>query len=457
MFLLWQANPRVHVSGPKESGIFPILLFLVSVPLTFAAAEDPRDAEIRELKAMIRALEARVEALESQDRAPPSSAMPERLSGQVSEKRPMEPTLSVTGEPEPLQPEEIRRSEEPDGIQFRGALRYNVVATEGNLDAKRGESGLDVFRIGAEGSIDNFLVSAEYRFYSYMNTLKHGWIGYDFPDAGTLKIGVSQVPFGILPYASHSWWFGIPYYVGLEDDYDLGIQYEAEGSGPWDYQVAFYKNEELGDATNLDRYSIDLVRVGDQQNEEVGQVNLRGTYTLGAGTDSIHEFGLSLQAGEMLNNQTEDFGYHWAGGLHLDSRIRRWNFQLQLVRYEYHPENPPAVSDASVEMGAYAGSFAVASEGTIGVANIAYNVPIEWPWLDSLLIYNNFSVLDKDESAFNESVLNTTGAAFGKGPLFLYLDLIQAKNMLYFEEGSLAGEGNDSWDTRLNFNIGYYW
>lgn len=447
---------------PFVSGVILAPVWLLAfTPGLAGQVEDPREAEIRELKAMIRALEARVLALEGQSAGGPVQATAgaggEALGHGERGTMPVEESFTEQTYGSAYKEVEAAPLPEPvDGIDFTGALRYNAVVSGENLETRRGETGLDLFRIGAEGTIDNLLISAEYRFYSYMNTLHHGWIGYDFPGAGRLTAGVSQVPFGIFPYASHSFWFGVPYYIGLEDDYDLGIQYEG-GSGPWGFQLGFFKNEELGNAASLDRYSFDLVRVGAQQNEEINQLNARATYTLGRGTDSIHELGISLQGGELFNAATQDRGHHWAGALHLDSRIRRWNFQLELLRYAYFPENPPGVSDAVVEMGAFAESFPVSAAGTAGVANVAYNVPIDWPWLDSLLLYNDFSILFKDEDAFNESILNTTGAAMGKGPLFLYLDLIQARNMVFFENGSLAGGGNESWDTRLNFNIGYYW
>jgi hypothetical protein len=41
-----------------------------------------------------------------------------------------------------------------------------------------------------------------------------------------MKLGVSQVPFVIPGFASHYWWFQIPYYLGLEDDYEMGLSFD---------------------------------------------------------------------------------------------------------------------------------------------------------------------------------------------------------------------------------------
>src|SRR5690625_1885306 len=52
-------------------------------------------------------------------------------------------------------------------IHIGGALRYNLVHRSGSRDSrhKRGETGLDVFRLNIDGEIDSILISAEYRYY----------------------------------------------------------------------------------------------------------------------------------------------------------------------------------------------------------------------------------------------------------------------------------------------------
>lgn len=346
-------------------------------------------------------------------------------------------------------------ADEP-AVDIGGALRFNAFFRDfaKGSDTKRGESGLDLFRLGVEGEYRNLLVSAEYRWYPYMDTLHHGWVGYAFDGGDQVQVGVHKVPFGILPYASHNYWFGIPYYLGLADDYDLGVKYLRE-RGPWNAQLAFYKSEEQGDPTSLDRYGFDLVRVGGQQNEETNRINVRLARTFGDAGCS-HEVGLSGQRGQLYNAVIDDNGRTWAAAAHLDSRCGRWNLQLQAARYDYDPELPPGVSGDTVRLGAFAGSYDIASRGELYVANLAYNFDVPWPWLDQITCYNDYSRLEKPGGA-EPSQLNTTGCAVGAGSLFTYLDLIQAYNMPYFEDGSLADGGNDEWQTRLNLNVGYYW
>jgi len=74
------------------------------------------------------------------------------------------------------------------------------------------------------------------------------------------------------------------YYLGLEDDYDMGVKYTHSGDR-WDYAIAFFKNaEELNFGSYSDvsdsRYSYDISSIDlngdgtpDLRNKETNQVN----------------------------------------------------------------------------------------------------------------------------------------------------------------------------------------
>lgn len=418
-------------------------LFLVLVPPGAFAAQ-ANDPTVAELQREIAALKSRLQSLES-------------LVGQMSSQQLTETAVSPA-ERVAVAQEQVEPQEEASGVNFGGALRFNVVYRD-DVDSsvgKRGESGLDVFRLNVDGAIDDLLISAEYRFFSYMDVIHHGWIGYEFEDDSVVQVGINQVPFGLLPYAAHNAWFGVPYYLGMADDYDMGVKYLRD-SGPWSGQVAFYKNEELNDATNLDRYSYDLVRQGDQQNEEINQFNGRLAYTFGLGSSCESELGGSLELGQVYNDVTGERGDHESYALHLDSRCGRWNLQLQGANYSYDVEDPPLVNDSVVRMGAFAGAYDIAADGDVYVANLAYNFSSPWQFIDSITCYNDYSRLEKSLDGATDSQINTLGCAIGSGPLFTYVDYILARNMPFFGAGSLAAGGDDDWQSRLNINIGYYW
>lgn len=383
------------------------------------------------------------------------------LEDRLQEARELRETLSGADQKRDLAALAETRSESgstDDAIDISGALRFNLFWNDFDetVESKRGAAGLDLFRISADGSLSNLLLSAEYRFYPFMQVIHHGWIGYEFEDESRLQVGITRVPFGLLPYAAHNFWFGAPYYVGLSDDYDLGVKYMRK-NGPWDWQAAFFKNGELSNPGELDRYSLDVVSVGGSANEEVNQGNLRAAYTFAAGTSCSHEVGVSAQGGQIYNSITDRSGSHWAGAGHLDTRCGRWNLQLQAARYDYSPENPPGVPGDTIRLGSFGGSYEVASRASVLVANVAYNLPVRWTAVDQITCYNDYSVVIKDHDRFEDSQLNTTGCLVGAGPLYVYADLIRAKNMIFFGDGSLAGGGETGWDTRFNINVGYYW
>ncbi|MGD8560061.1 MAG: hypothetical protein PVH04_10370 [Gammaproteobacteria bacterium] len=343
-------------------------------------------------------------------------------------------------------------------VKLGGALRFSYYTKDfdENIKTRRGDIGFDIFRINADGKFDNLFFSAEYRFYSYMSTIHHGYAGYRFDDSQQLQGGITKVPFGLLPYAAHNFWFGVPYYLGLGDDYDSGLKYINQPDA-WDLRLAFFKNAELGDASNLKRYSYDPVTTGAAANEETNTFNARAAYTFNKGTGCEHEAGISAQWGQLYNTDTTQKGDRWAGAAHVDSHCGRWNFQLQTLRYGFNPENPAGVSDDIVTLGAFTGTHDIAADGNVYVLNVAYNVPVPWSGVKLLTCYNDYSVLAKDTTNFANSYLNTSGCLVNIGPTYTYIDIIRARNMVFFDDGSLAGGGSDDWHTRFNINFGIYW
>lgn len=431
--------------------------------LAFALAAAPARAdpdEVARLQQQLAALEQRMAELER--RLARAEARPERPA--VSQRSFDEVLVdtsvlrsAVTGA-ERIEEAQVAAAPEPEPIRFGGALRFNHFFREDVKDSRtrRGDSGFDLFRLNVDGEIRDIVLSAEYRYTPDMDVIRHGWIGYRFDDDSMLKLGIHRVPFGLLPFASHNFWDGVPFYAGFADNHDLGVAYERS-DGPWDFHLAFYKNEELGSAGTLSRYAPDVVREGEQQNEEINRFNARVAYTLGRETGCEHEFGVSGQRADLVNATTRSRGSHWAAAGHVDSRCGRWNVQLQGIRYVYDPDNPEGVSDDSVRLGAFGTSFDLAARGKLAVANVAYNFDLTGRWLDQLVCYNNYSRLFKDVGGGRDSELNTVGCGVGAGPLFAYVDLIFARNMLFFGDGSMADSDDDRWRGRFNINLGYYW
>jgi hypothetical protein len=364
---------------------------------------------------------------------------------------------------------------EQDHMRVGGALRFNAFSK--SWDAvnhdKHGDFIFEVFRISADGSSSNIDLSLDYRFYSGYNMLRYGYFGHTFDSEIEFQIGVSRKPFGLLPYTSHSWFFNIAYYIGMEDDADAGVKVLFPGD-QWDLQLAFYKSSEgsyNGGSIASARYSYDIVStnedelgyaglVGSRTNEEVNQLNARLAYKLTHSTLSETEIGLSGEYGGLYNGTTREMGDHWAAAAHLNGTYGRIGLMLEAVGFDFNPKNPSGQDNRFVVRGAFDAPYKVAAKGSMFLASVSYMIPIEGPTIDHVMLYNDFSYLAKDESAFENSQQNVLGALIAAGGLYTYIDFAFGKNHPWIgpNYGSSLAEGDldANWELRFNINMGYY-
>lgn len=175
-------------------------------------------------------------------------------------------TILLTGFSLVIPSLEASCQEKPE-IDVGGALRfnYNLSSWKEGQKTRGGDFGYDMFRVNFNASWKDVYLNAEYRIYSDAfggGFLKQGWMGYRIDEDNEIQVGLSQVPFGIQQYNSHNWFFNITYYMGLEDDHDMGVKFLHVGEN-FEYQFAFYKNaEELRFGNNTEaspsRYSYDV-------------------------------------------------------------------------------------------------------------------------------------------------------------------------------------------------------
>src|SRR6056297_1222273 len=166
-----------------------------------------------------------------------------------------------------------QEEEDEDGFTFGGAVRYNVISEsyESDPTTLNTYATWDTWRLNVDGSVADVDLSFEYRFYPTFAThfIHHGFLGYGLSDNVYMELGVTQVPFGITTYASHSWWFQGPYYVGLEDDYDMGVNFDITPSDKLKISLSYFRQQEPegpqfgGEVTfggsDSGRYSYDVV------------------------------------------------------------------------------------------------------------------------------------------------------------------------------------------------------
>ena len=346
-------------------------------------------------------------------------------------------------------------------VKISGSFRSNFTIKDydDGQQERSGDANFNVFTLGVDTESNGLRFSGQYRWYNYMDTLHHMFVAAKIDEESEVQVGVMKVPFGILPYESNNYWFGIPYYLGFNDDYDSGIKYLTQ-MGNLDIQLGFYISSEFA-ASNANRYSIDVLNSSGsgtstskvESNEETNQFNLRLAYPLENG-----ELGLSTQYGQLYNSTTEENGDQWAVALHHLGKYGAFQTQLELIRYEFNPDNPTGVDDDTITVGAFADKYEIAAKGNIAVVNLSYDVPVNMGAISNLHFYNDYSHLVKDNSDFNDSKINTLGVAVSAGNLYVNVDFISAKNGIYggSSSDSYAQGSSNQWNTRFNVNAGYY-
>lgn len=361
-------------------------------------------------------------------------------------------------------------AQEKPELQVGGTLRfnYNLSSWKEGQKKRGGDFGYDVFRINAKAKYKGVKLNAEYRFYSEDfggGMLKQGWIGYDFSLKNNLQLGLTQVPFGITQYNSHNWFFGINYYIGLEDDHDMGIKYTHNDEN-WMYALAFFKNaEELCFGSNSDvsdsRYSYDVSSSSDglYRNKEVNQLNVKVACKFSKGKRN-QMLGVSAQYGGIYNLDTENTGNHYALAAHYELKTGNFNLKIQATKYKYNTKNPDGQTNQVIAMTAYGYPYLVASEATTFTIGPAYSVPVKWGPISNLQFYNDFGYMDKANNDFEDTFMNVTGILITAGNVYTYIDLAQGKDQPWigsvWTDALSNGTPNAHWETRFNINIGYY-
>lgn len=343
------------------------------------------------------------------------------------------------------------QEEEPYDLDIGGAVRMNYLykSWDEQQNNTGGEIAYDMVRFDVDANYNNVITSAQIRFYrsDFGGILiHHAYMGYKFENS-EIHIGIDQVPFGIQTYASNNWFFNINYYVGLEDDYDLGVQYIYKKNG-LGFNLAFFKNSEMP-ANNFSRYSYDI---SGTQNE-VNQVNLKTTYDLFKNI----EIGGSVQIGQLEEVATGDLGSHVAFAVHAHAKLGKLDFKLQSSYFNISPEGP---EKDLVYMSAYGAEYSVTTEAVVFTTGIKYSIPVNKGPLKTLDVYNDFGFLSKQVSGQSNSLMNVLGVGVDMGKMYTYVDWALGQNHAWlgpvWTEAFGVGDSDASWHARFNINFGYY-
>lgn len=354
-----------------------------------------------------------------------------------------------------------------DGIHVGGAVRTNYTYQDWSQTSKDkvGDMKFDTFYLNLNGEMGKMILSAQYRWYKGWNSLHNGWIGYNFNSHWQGQVGLNKVPFGLLPFASHNFEFSGAYYLGFEDNYDMGAK-TIYNDGPLNIQMAFYKNGDLGDPTDPGRYSVDVLNgsgtyggvQANATNEKTNQGNLRVAYTFESSDTCSTEIGTSYQYGGLYNSTNHKTGYHWAGAVHLNGNYGRWNIQLEGIHYEFSPKDQPGVNPGIINMGAYNAIWGVPAKADIAIANIAYGLPVSWGPISKLTFYSDNTAIKPRNHNWNTIWHNAVGTAITAGPVYVQIDVLSDENMIFFN-GNMVDQtaaNHNQRNTMLNINFAYY-
>lgn len=363
-----------------------------------------------------------------------------------------------------------------DFIKIGGAVRFNAVmenyeSSNNDLDTY---AKMDTWFLSVDAHQKGFDLSLQYRFYPESKThfIHHAYIGYQIDSNWYLKLGVFQKPFGIGDFASHSWWFQVPYYLGWEDTYNTGIG-------------AFYKKDKLtidaayfrqaaprgSISSNADdnsvgngRYSYAIVPTYGYSNGEKADANIR---ELDQFNGRIRyqilpqvELGFSGEWGSIYNKtlNKRKWGFSWAA--HTLINYDRWNLKGEIIGYNYNAQSDDNRHLDIVQMAAYGSAYDVAAKGFIYVAGVSYTIPVNRRFISSIQSYIDYSVVHKSEKSFHDTQQIVPGMLITSGPIYTYIDYAIGKNHPWltsnFGEGLGEGSADARWNSRLNINIGYY-
>ncbi len=365
---------------------------------------------------------------------------------------------------------QAEEQEKEDYVKFGGAVRFNIFSKSWVDSKTQPEMTIDTWRLNVTARKKGVDLNFEYRFYPTFGThfMKQGWIGYDFGGDKDLymKLGVSQVPFGITSYASHSWWFQAPYYVGLEDDYDMGIKFDYDGIENLDLAFAYYRQAEPegpidgGDVTygqaGPGRYSYDFTPVAGAANRELNQLNVRAAYHLGEHL----ELGLSGQLGGIYNSTVDEMKTATAFAAHVVADVAGFNFKGELVSYNYQAVDDNGADLDAVTMGAYGSTYELAAKANMYVAGLAYTIPVKLGPISSVQAYVDYSFVDKIKDSYEDTHHLIPGMLITAGNIYTYIDYAMGINQPWigadWNTGLSTGDPNADWQKRLNINIGYY-
>ncbi|MGS0711709.1 hypothetical protein ACVBJC_18220 [Shewanella sp. 0m-6] len=368
-------------------------------------------------------------------------------------------------------PTVVMADEFKPSVDLGGAVKVKYFVDDGNEASKSngGTFAFDALELDIDSQIsENWTASAKYVFKNSSSNhfIKYAYAAYNGVEDWQFQGGVISKPFGNKSFISHNWWESINYYMGFEDDYDLGAK-AIYNTGNWTSEVAFFKNSEYS-SSDTRGYAADgfTGSVGDNtyNNEETNTFNIRQSYVLDFDKLTV-QLGASLEYGQLyddgmrnnVNTGKDGHGTSTAYAIHLDAQYSGYQLQLQMVDYDYDQfDNEDKNGLYAMKMGG--GAYEVAAKGQIFAANVAKTIGYDW---GTVTLYNDYSHLTPNtdvNASLNDSVINTTGMSIAVSDFYIFVDHIYGKNAVWIggQQGLGIENQDDDFYSLFNVSVSYY-
>jgi hypothetical protein len=391
-------------------------------------------------------------------------------TARVTDTKPVEASALTATDPEKPADDKPKLQ-----ISFAGGIALSAAFVDWSrptaLGTRDGDLRFSVLRIGARASYDKFKLEFEYRIYPFYQFLRNAVLAYHVNERLSVDLGVSRVPFGLLPFASNSWFFGLPYYIGLEDDADFGLRIHYQ-PGHWDLWLAFYKNTEgsyFGKSRDSARFSYDVVQASAEELAGSGIRAARNDRESNTGVARVAyswrvgkfgaELGASGRLGMLQDLASDKSTLYWSAAPHARISYGLLELGLEAISYRYRPHAGPEDDARLIALGAFDGPYAVARRGHLLVANIAYGFELPWRPLDLLMVYFDSGQLFKTVGDFKPSRQLVVGTYLLAGPLHFSFDVALGQHHPWvgphYASALGAGAPTSRWNHWINLNIGF--
>jgi len=416
-------------------------------------------------------LKKKIEALEKQENARQENTQKEDTEQQSAE--------SQTAKAKKEEANNVAKTDKANqGIEIGGAVRYQYTWSDYDEDneSRGGDVDFNLFRLDLDGQLGDFILSAQYRWYDYMDVVHHAWIGYELEENQMFKLGIQEVPFGNFPQSANSFFYSTAFFVGLQADFDTGLNWTFDNND-YRFDIGFFPNDELGGVDGWvddrkDRYSFDVLGVrlpGESISAaptaalgEHNTVNLRAAKKFTLDSFTTIEPGVSYQKGKLsqngkwsdiegLGHTNTHIGTHSSWAAHLALDWKKLNLRLQYAGYDYDIDNYDV---QQLIVGSYNFYGSIPASADTWLINVAWEQPVNLGPINKIKFFNDYSQMINKSGNLEDTWMNSTGMIISAGPLYTYVEWFRAKNQPFIG-GSLVGNSSEH-NERVNVNLGFY-